>query len=176
MKEIVVADYDPAWPTWFERVCDYVWPSIQDVAQRLEHVGSTSVPGMAAKPIIDMDIVVAREHDVRAVIERLAAIGYRWQGDLGVPGREAFDGKSVPERLPPHHLYLVVENNKAHLDHYLLRDLLREDADARQQYAALKRRNALLAEGNMETYVAAKAQLVHTLLGRARANRGFPPA
>jgi GrpB-like predicted nucleotidyltransferase (UPF0157 family) len=141
---------------------------------RIDHVGSTSVPGLAAKPIIDMDIVVASEADVRPVIERLAAAGYRWRGDLGVTGRQAF--KLVrDEGLPPHQLYVVVEDNKAHLDHWLLRDLLREDADARERYAALKRQNVVLANRSIEVYVAAKAALVAELLTRARVERGFPP-
>jgi GrpB-like predicted nucleotidyltransferase (UPF0157 family) len=70
----------------------------------------------------------------------------------------------------------VVENNKAHLDHWLLRDLLREDPAARARYAELKRGNIELAGGDMEIYVAAKAALVAELLTRARAERGFPAA
>ena len=171
--EIIVSDYDPAWPEWFERVCDKVWPAVSDVAVRIDHVGSTSVPGLAAKPIIDMDIVVASDQDVQPVIERLASIGYRWRGDLGVEGRQAF--KPVEEEgLPRHHLYLVVEGTKAHLDHVLLRDLLREDPDARRRYAILKRVNVTAATGDMDVYIAAKATLVAELLTRARAERGYP--
>jgi GrpB-like predicted nucleotidyltransferase (UPF0157 family) len=174
-NEIVVSDYDPQWPDWFETVRGHVWPAVQEIALRIDHVGSTSVPGLAAKPIIDMDIVVAAEVDVRTVIDRLATNSYQWRGDLGVPGRQAFE-PTVDEGLPRHHLYLVVENSKAHLDHWLLRDLLREDADARQNYAALKRRNVELAQNDIEVYVAAKAALVAGLLTRARAERGLPPA
>ena len=122
-----------------------------------------------------MDIVVASEDLVRPAIERLAAIGYRWRGDLGVVGRQAFSRPTGTD-LPMHHLYLVVEDNKAHLDHWLLRDLLRSDAEARERYAELKRRNVSLAEGDMDVYVAAKAALVAELLTRARAERGLPPA
>jgi GrpB-like predicted nucleotidyltransferase (UPF0157 family) len=146
---------------------------VSDIALRIDHVGSTSVPGLAAKPIIDMDIVVASPDRVRPVIDRLARIGYEWRGDLGVPGRESFQPVR-DQGMPPHHLYLVVENNKAHLDHWLLRDLLRQDAAARHQYAALKRRNVELANSDMDVYVAAKAQFVAGLLTRARAERGLP--
>jgi GrpB-like predicted nucleotidyltransferase (UPF0157 family) len=169
--EIVVADYDPAWPTWFEAVRAHVWPAVADLALRIEHVGSTSVPGLAAKPIVDMDIVVASEDAVRPVIARLAGIGYRWRGDLGVVGREAF-ARPPGVDLPPHHLYLVVEDNTAHRDHYLLRDLLRADPDARARYGALKRRNAAEVDGDIDAYGAAKADLVAELLARARADRG----
>jgi len=168
------SDYDPEWPHWFETVRRRVWPVVEDIALRIEHVGSTAVPGLAAKPIVDMDIVVASEDDVRPVIDRLAATGYRWRGDLGVVGREYFKAMK-DEGLPPHTPYLVVENNKAHVDHWLLRDMLRGDPEARERYAALKRRNVVLANRDMDVYVAAKAKLVAELLTQARAARGLPP-
>jgi GrpB-like predicted nucleotidyltransferase (UPF0157 family) len=174
-RDIVVSDYDPAWPGWFDTITAHVWPVVEDVALRIDHVGSTAVPGLAAKPVIDLDIVVASEPHVSSVIERLATIGYRWRGDLGVPGREAFEAIH-DQGLPEHQLYLVVEDNKAHLDHWLLRDLLRADSEARERYAALKKRNAQLAHRDMDVYVAAKAAVVAQFLARARADRGLPPA
>jgi GrpB-like predicted nucleotidyltransferase (UPF0157 family) len=175
-KDIVVVDYDPRWPGWFEQVRGHVWPAIEGRAVRVDHVGSTAVPGLAAKPIIDADIVVESVDEVRPVIEALQAIGYRWRGDLGVEGRQAFSQVAVagsPE-LPEHHLYLVVKDNRAHLDHWLLRDLLREDAGARARYSDLKRRNAAAAEGDIDVYVASKAELMAELLTHARAERGLP--
>jgi GrpB-like predicted nucleotidyltransferase (UPF0157 family) len=173
-RDIVVADYDPVWPEWFDRVHAYVWPAVADIALRIDHVGSTAVPGLAAKPVIDMDIVVAAEEQVRPVIERLGTVGYRWRGDLGVTGREAFH-LDRELGLPPHHLYLVVEDNRAHLDHWLLRDLLREDADARRRYAALKRENAAMAGDDIDVYVARKAAFVAELLTVARRRHGLAP-
>lgn len=172
--DIVVSEYDPAWPRWFETIRRRVWPAVQDLAVRIDHVGSTAVPGLAAKPIIDLDVVVASAGDVGPVRERLATLGYRWRGDLGVPGREAFM-QAADDGLPRHHLYVVVEDSKAHLDHWLLRDLLREDATARERYGALKQRNVERAAGDIDVYVAAKAALVAELLARARADRGLPP-
>jgi GrpB-like predicted nucleotidyltransferase (UPF0157 family)/quercetin dioxygenase-like cupin family protein len=174
-QDIVVVDYDPAWPEWFERTRTYVWPAVQDLALRIDHVGSTAVPGLAGKPMIDMDIVVAAPSRVRPVIDALGAIGYQWVGDLGVDGREAFEAPGQAA-LPPHHLYLVVENSQAHLDHVLFRDLLRADVEGRRQYGELKRANVELAHGDMDLYVAAKARLVAELLGRARADKGLEPA
>jgi GrpB-like predicted nucleotidyltransferase (UPF0157 family) len=173
--EIVVVAYDPDWPDWFECIRASVWPAVERHALRIDHVGSTAVPGLAAKPIIDMDIVVANESKIRAVIDDLRSLDYPWVGDLGVEGRQAFDSSGHAD-LPPHHLYLVVENNKAHLDHVLLRDVLRDDPDARRQYAALKRANVDLAQGDMDVYVAAKARYVADLLTHARADRGLAPA
>jgi GrpB-like predicted nucleotidyltransferase (UPF0157 family)/quercetin dioxygenase-like cupin family protein len=176
--EIVVADYDPQWAGWFDELCAHIWPAVDGMALRIDHVGSTSVPGLAAKPIIDMDIVVAAEAQLQPVIEAVSSLGYRWIGDLGVVGRQVLEATAGTGAtgLPPHHLYLVVENNKAHLDHVLLRDLLREDPEARRRYGDLKRANVDLAQGDMDVYVAAKARLVAELLTRARAERGLPPA
>jgi GrpB-like predicted nucleotidyltransferase (UPF0157 family) len=174
-QEIIVCDYDPEWPHWFEQLRARLWPTVAPVALRIDHIGSTSVPGLAAKPIIDMDVVVASPAEVDLAIARLEGVGYRWRGDLGITGREAF--RPPPDAAdPPHHLYVVVENNKAHLDHWLLRDLLRADAEASDRYAALKRRNRELAGGDIDYYVAAKADLVAELLTRARAERGLPAA
>lgn len=173
-QEIVVTDYDPAWADWFEQLRAFVWPAVESVAVRIDHVGSTAVGGLAGKPVIDMDVVVAGEDDVRPAIDRLAVLGYRWRGDLGVAGRQAFAPPASAD-LPRHHLYLVVEDDRPHLDHWLLRDLLRSDPAARDRYAELKRRNAEMAQGDMEYYVEAKAGLVAELLGRARAERGLPP-
>jgi GrpB-like predicted nucleotidyltransferase (UPF0157 family) len=168
-KEIVVADYDPAWPDSFSLLRDRIWPAIEMHAVRVDHVGSTAVPGLAAKPVIDMDIVVTAESEVRPVIRALQPLGYQWRGDLGVEGRQAL--RYLADDLPDHHLYVVVDGNGAHLDHVLLRDLLIEDADARDRYGSLKRQNVELADGDMERYGALKHDLVEELLTRARAAR-----
>jgi GrpB-like predicted nucleotidyltransferase (UPF0157 family) len=171
----MVSEYDPRWPEWFDRIRARIWPSVDGIAVRIEHIGSTAVPGLAAKPIIDIDIVVASEELKQPAIESLDRIGYHYLGNMGVVGREAFKAQGGDD-LPAHNLYLVVENNKAHVDHWLLRDLLRADPEARQLYADHKRQNAVMARGDMDLYVAAKAGLVADLLTRARAERGLPPA
>jgi GrpB-like predicted nucleotidyltransferase (UPF0157 family) len=116
--------------------------------------------------------VVTTDADVSPVIERLASIDYDWVGDLGIAGREAFR-LAVTTTLPAHHLYLVVENNRAHADHWLFRELLRADPDARALYAELKRENARLSRGDPERYTALKAAFVATMLRNARKQRGM---
>jgi GrpB-like predicted nucleotidyltransferase (UPF0157 family) len=174
LDPIVVVAYDPTWPASFERVAAFVWPAVADVALRIEHVGSTSVPGLAAKPIIDLDIVVAEEGDVVAITASLATLGYRWEGDLGVVGRQAYRAPQFAG-LPEHHLYSVIEGGRPYADHWLLRDLLRDDPAACERYAGLKRRNAARAGTDRERYVALKAPLVAELLERARRERQLPP-
>ena len=168
-KDIVVVDHDPAWAVSFAQLRDRMWVAIEPHAVRVDHIGSTAVRGLAAKPIIDMDIVVTDESKVRPVIQALRPLGYQWRGDLGVEGRQAL--RYLADDLPEHHLYVVVDGNRAHQDHVLLRDLLREDAEARERYGSLKRQNVELAAGDMDRYIALKDELVRELLTRARAAR-----
>jgi GrpB-like predicted nucleotidyltransferase (UPF0157 family) len=90
-RTVVVVDYDEEWPRRSEKLRALIWPVVSDVAIRIEHVGSTAVLGLAAKPIIDMTIVVGGRSDVPLTIKRLATIGYRHRGNLGIEDREAFD-------------------------------------------------------------------------------------
>src|SRR5688500_13075223 len=86
-KPVELVEYDAGWSAAFERVKRVVREALGDVAVGIEHVGSTSVHGLAAKPIIDVDVIV-RPEDVGVAIERLGAIGYVHRGDLGIAGRE----------------------------------------------------------------------------------------
>jgi GrpB-like predicted nucleotidyltransferase (UPF0157 family) len=160
-----VVEYDPRWPVWFAELRAGLTPYLDGLPHQLEHVGSTAVPGLAAKPIIDVDIVVPSDELVPEAIKRLVAAGYRHEGDGGIAGREAFG-------LPPdvahyHHLYVVVEGNKAHRDHVLLRDHLRADAADRELYAARKRELAHLLTTDRSAYVSGKGALVEELIARA---------
>lgn len=94
---IEVVAYDPSWPTRFDEVAATLTDALAaGPAARVEHVGSTSVPGLAAKPVLDIDVIVAPQ-DVPAAVVALERIGYRHRGDLGVAGREAFH---APDRDP----------------------------------------------------------------------------
>lgn len=86
---IIVVDYDPLWLLAFEKLRASVSVVVRDIAISIEHVGSTSVPGSAAKPVIDIDTGVAGS-DVLHAIERMGEIGYMHREDLGIPLREAF--------------------------------------------------------------------------------------
>ncbi len=170
---IIVEDPNPEWPKWFDQIDAYVAPFVAESVVRIDHVGSTSVPGLSAKPIIDIDVVVAHERQIKPAIDLIESAGYRWVGNLDVEGREAFEPPTEPS-LPAHHLYLVVLDNRAHSDHWLFRDALRSDDETRDRYGSLKRENALLALGDMDRYVALKAAFVAEILSRARAERGLP--
>src|SRR5512145_273306 len=113
---VVIVDYDPSWPDVFEDLRARLLRALGDLVMAIEHVGSTAVPGLAAKPIIDIDVVIPSVSDLPAAIQRLAEIGYAHRGDLGVPGREAF---SQPADLPRHHLYVCTIRSVELLRHLL---------------------------------------------------------
>jgi GrpB-like predicted nucleotidyltransferase (UPF0157 family) len=164
---IVLADYDPRWPQIFEELKNSIASALGGLAVSIEHVGSTAVPGLAAKPIIDMDVLVRSALDVPAAIERLAQIGYTHQGDFGVPGREAF---LAPPGTPSHHLYICAANAPAARRHILFRNHLRaHPADARA-YAALKRSAAAAFATDRDAYTRAKTAFIEGVLRRAQNN------
>lgn len=160
-RRVEVVDCDPTWPRIFEQLRARIWLAVSDVAITIEHVGSTSVPGLAAKPIIDMDIVVPSPEDVPLVIERLKPLGYVHRGNLGIHGREAF---RQPEGLPAHHLYLCYQDSLGLRNHLALRDYLRVHPDVAQTYAQLKKQLAEQHTYDIDQYVAGKSDLILSIL------------
>lgn len=158
---IMIVDYDPVWPEIFQQLCAHVWSVLHDVALTVEHVGSTSVPGLAAKPIIDMSVIVPSEREVPLAIAQLAILGYEHLGNLGIEGREAF---SRPDGLPAHHLYVCPQDSLAVKNHLAVRDYLREHPQMAQMYGELKKRLAREFPDDIESYVAGKTELILGIL------------
>jgi GrpB-like predicted nucleotidyltransferase (UPF0157 family) len=161
MRTVVVVDYDPTWPELFERLRSAIWPAVCDIASSVEHVGSTSVPGLAAKPIIDMSVVVPTEADIPVAIARVATLGYVHRGNLGVEGREAF---AAPARLPAHHLYVCLKDGLGLVNQLAVRDYLRAHSDDAQEYADLKKRLARQFPNDIDGYVNGKTDFVLRIL------------
>ena len=161
---VLVVEYDPSWPDTFEVLRRPVWAAVRDVAVSVEHVGSTAVPGLAAKPIIDMDVVVASPDNLSEAIERLATMGYVHRGNLGIDGREAFDS---PQGLPAHHLYLCLGESAALANHLALRDFLRRDSGAAAEYSRIKRQLAQRFPDDIDSYIAGKTDFILTVLRNA---------
>jgi GrpB-like predicted nucleotidyltransferase (UPF0157 family) len=153
---ILVCEYDPTWPDQFELIAARARIALGDIVLRIEHVGSTSVPGLAAKPIVDLDVVVLSQ-DVFEAIRRLAKPGYVHEGDLGIAGREAF---RPPPGEPRHHLYVVPEASAELQRHVAFRDALRADPTLCAKYAALKKRLAALHRDNRDAYSEAKSAFI----------------
>jgi GrpB-like predicted nucleotidyltransferase (UPF0157 family) len=130
------------------------------------------VPGLAAKPIIDIDAVIPSISDLPGAIQRLAEIGYAHRGDLGVPGREAF---FQPADLPRHHLYVCSIRSVELLRHLLFRDYLLMHPKDAAEYERVKREAAQRFQEDREAYTDAKGDIVRAILRRALAEPG-PPA
>jgi GrpB-like predicted nucleotidyltransferase (UPF0157 family) len=161
MPTIEIVDYDPAWPQRFEQLRRPVWDVVGDFALSVEHVGSTSVPGLAAKPVIDMSVVVPSQEDVPRAIERLATLGYVHRGNLGIVGREAFH---APPDLPRHHLYVCHQGSLGLRNHLALRDYLRTHPDAAREYGALKKQLAAQFPNDIDRYLDGKTAFITAIL------------
>ena len=171
--EIVVVDYDPAWPERFAALADTVRTALGDTALRIEHIGSTAVPGLAAKPIIDLLVVVEDVADEAAYVPALEAAGFQLR--VREPDHRML---RTPARDVHVHLWEDDDEQRRHL---LFRDWLREDADDRERYAAVKRELARREWGDMNDYADAKSPVITEITARAEAwaaatGRRYPPA
>lgn len=169
MTSVVVVDHDPAWAKAFEHLRERVWPAVSDLALAMEHVGSTAVPGLAAKPVIDASIVLRSQADVPAVVERLAPLGYEHRGDLGIEGREAFRS-AAPS--PAHHLYACPQGSLGLRNHLAVRDHLRAHPESMRDYGELKRLLAREHPDDVDAYCEGKSEFLLNILRAA----GFDPA
>jgi GrpB-like predicted nucleotidyltransferase (UPF0157 family) len=167
-EPVVVVAYDPAWPASFERVRAVVAAALGDLAVGIEHVGSTAVPGLEAKPIVDVDVVIRRTGDLDDVVRRLAEIGYTHLGDLGIVGREAF---RATKELPRHHLYVCASGAPPLQAHLILRDALRDDPALAAQYGRLKRELAERYRDDRDAYAEGKSAFITAVLLRERDGR-----
>jgi GrpB-like predicted nucleotidyltransferase (UPF0157 family) len=160
---IIIEDYDPHWPGQFELLRSRLAPALDPLAAAIEHVGSTAVPGLAAKPIIDLDILLRCPTDLPEAISRLAILGYQHRGDLGIPGREAFR----PPSVVPHHLYVCAPESREYIRHITFRDHLRANPEEARAYERLKRTLAQEYRHDREAYNEAKTEFVEAILRRA---------
>lgn len=159
---IEVRDYDPGWTDRFEALKAEYAAALAAVAVpfvSIEHVGSTSVPGLAAKPIIDIDIIVDRAQ-VDAASSVLVSLGFEPRGELGIPQRWAF---REPDRLAGTNTYVIVAGSLALRNHLAVRDTLRADPVLRSEYGEVKKRVAATAADLYEYGVGKNATVQHIL-------------
>jgi GrpB-like predicted nucleotidyltransferase (UPF0157 family) len=161
---VIVVKYDPAWVRLFEEIRNFVSPVLSDLTVTIEHVGSTSVPGLASKPIVDMDVVVSSQTDIHTAIQRLSTLGYIHEGDLGATDREAF---IPPVSKPWHHLYVCTVDNEEYKRHILFRDYLRSHPEDAKLYGDLKLQLALRFQNDRVAYTDGKSEFVIGILRKA---------
>lgn len=163
-EPVILVAYDPAWPHTFEAIRATVAAALGELAIGIEHVGSTAVPGLPAKPIIDIDVVVRRDGDLPDAAARLAAIGYRYLGNLGIIGRDAF---RAPTGAPEQHLFVCPSASAELRAHLGFRDALRRSPDLAAEYAALKAQLAQTHRYNRDAYAEGKSRFIAAALADA---------
>ena len=159
--EVWVSEYDPEWPRLFSKIERELREQVGALALAIEHVGSTSVPGLAAKPIIDIELVIASAYQFPSVKERLENLGYIHRGPCGVPDREVF--RCVID-LPPHHLYVCETGARPLKEHICFRDALRQNPPPAAEYAALKQYLAEQYRNDRDAYTEAKTSFIRSVI------------
>jgi len=160
---MILAPYDPAWATEFSNIERLLVETLRDHVVRVEHVGSTAVPGLRAKPILDIDIVIPNYEGFPAVVDGLRRLGYIHNGDQGIAEREAFNREDefTPWTEPRkswmnHHLYVCPAYGEELRRHVKFRDVLRARADLRKDYEEMKLCIENRANGDRKIYAQIK--------------------
>jgi GrpB-like predicted nucleotidyltransferase (UPF0157 family) len=171
--------YQPQWKTAFEALRSQLQEALHDYEVDIQHVGSTSIPGLPAKPILDIDIIIGEAHLLPGITQRLNELGYNYKGEQGIVGRFAFRQTSAytPQAAGQpvwmaHHLYVCYAHSLALKNHLVFRNALLNDAALVQQYATLKQALAHSIGMQREKYTRAKTDFILRVL----AAEGFTEA
>ncbi|MXY47674.1 MAG: GrpB family protein [Gemmatimonadetes bacterium] len=165
--ELRLSPYRDEWPALYESEQETIESAIGNHIEDIQHVGSTAIVGMPAKPILDIAIAVEDFEMARVCIAPLAALGYTFKGENGIPRRHYFT-KGEP---CTHHIHMGEETSDEWAKLILFRDYLRSDQRVSDEYARLK--SALLDRlaGDRVAYQAAKTEFIKEVLQKARATR-----
>lgn len=162
-REIVIVDYDPSWPKRFEEHARRIRDALEGKAISIEHVGSTSVPGLAAKPIIDIDLVVKDSSDELSYLPVLEAAGYVLR--VREPGWHEHRMMRTPEADV--HVHIFSPGAPELERHVRFRNRLRVNEEDRDLYGSTKRRLATLSWESMDAYSEAKTEVIEGILARS---------
>lgn len=158
---VLIQDYDASWPETFSKLAARLKAALGSLVVSIEHVGSTAVPGLAAKPVIDLDIILRSHADLQESMRLLACIGYDHEGDLGIAGRDAFRS---PPGEPSHHVYVLVAGANELRRHLAFRDALRADNNLREKYAELKKSLTQRYCNDRQSYTEAKSAFITSII------------
>lgn len=162
-EQIVLAPHDPRWLTDAAEECRRIAHSCGSTVLRVEHIGSTSVPGLIAKPVLDLMPLVSCFEDGFACVAPMRALGYWYAGDFGIAGRHLFV-KGSPRT---HHAHLLVDGSREARRHLAVRDVLRTSPEESARYAALKQSLAPRFGDDRDGYAQAKSALMRELFDLA---------
>ena len=161
-NKVIVLPYDKAWKNDFEKIREEIEGAVSELIVGIEHVGSTSVEGMSAKPCIDIDVIIKDKSALDEVVRRLGLIGYLHEGDLGIKGREAFKYSDKPH-LQNHHLYVCTQDSEELHRHTTFRNFLRSNPEAVQEYSRTKEIAARLFPDDIDGYIKYKSSCIEAL-------------
>ena len=162
IAEVVVLPYNVQWKDDFEKIKSEIINAIGDLIIDVEHVGSTSVEGMSAKPCIDIDVIIKDYSAFDIIVSRLEMIGYIYEGNLGIKDREAFKYFNKPH-FRTHHLYVCPQKSEELYRHITFRDFLRSNVDAVKKYSYVKETAARLFPHDIEKYMEYKSPCIEEL-------------
>ena len=164
---VMLVAYDPRWPRLFEHEKRAILEALPPCAVRVEHVGSTAVPGLVAKPVLDMAVALDDIEHAASCIEPLAALGYIYvpEFEAELPNRRYFRKDARPLHRT-HHIHMYQQDHPEFVDFLVFRDLLRADAAIRSAYEQLK--FELAATHGRAEYTKAKGPFIKDALTRAR--------
>ena len=161
-KKVIVVPYDKLWDEAFHKIKNEIESKIGDLIIAIEHVGSTAVEGMSAKPCIDIDVIIEDYSVFHAVVSRLKTIGYIHEGDLGIKNREAFE-YSGKEHLQKHHLYVCPKYSEELHRHITFRNFLLSNPTAAKKYSLIKEKAAELFQNDIDGYIEYKSLCIEEL-------------
>ena len=161
-KKVVVLPYNESWKPAFQSIKAEITDAIGDLILGVEHVGSTSVEGMSAKPCIDIDVVIKDYEVFDEIVKKLASIGYLHEGDLGIKDREAFQYFDKPH-LMTHHLYVCPQFSEELHRHITFRNYLRSNQEAVKRYSSVKEEAAALFPDEIDRYIEYKSPCIEAL-------------
>ncbi len=164
---VVIVEYDPRWPTGFQAARSAIMKAVGPLLLSIEHVGSTAVPGLAAKPIIDIMPGLRSFDDGHSCVELLEPIGYRYKGDNGIPGRHYFDYSGVDGTQ---HVHMVVIDSDFWTRQIRFRDYLRAHPDSAREYSTLKYSLAERFRNDRVAYTEAKTEFIEGVLRRTNSS------
>lgn len=167
----LITPYNHSWKSAFTRLKENLQVLLREFEIDIQHVGSTAIPGLAAKPILDIDIILEDKSKLAAITALLEGAGYANRGEQGIPGRFAFRQQTRHTPVCPdiqqwmeHHLYICYHDSLALKNHLLFRDALLQDMQLTAQYAALKMKLASQPGMTREEYTRQKTDFIITVL------------
>ena len=171
-QPIEVVDYDPSWPRRYEEERDRIAAALGDAVVAIEHVGGTAVPGLPAKPVIDIMVGVPDIERAGQAVAGLINLGYQYVPELEsqLPERRYFR-RGTPET---HHVHMVTMGSDFWEEHVLFRDYLRSNPQAAEEYGKLKRGLADRFRFDRDAYRAGKVPFIDTVVDAARREAGRP--